>query len=212
MFAVGVVHRRNRSPRRIVDDGHQAHRALTLSGPPFICCGQLVKVGQLVKNSDTGFRYELIKIMGTEATERGHFRKLQVMVFGGVADFILCRLADASGHHAHLVSVGHVRPLARNGGGVGLSVCAFSFSPGDLQTFAHQDFRHLAPHVSRRRFADGPCPRHGLAHVVSLFHCSFSFKLIYFVAIGKRWSLPPEEDTPGQRPQRPPSLTVYILS
>lgn len=114
--------------------------------------------------------------MGTEATERGHFRELQVMVFDGVADLILCRLADASGHHAHFVSVGHVRPLARDGGGVRLSVDTLSFSPGDLQTFAHQDFRHLAPHVSRRRFADGPCPRHGLAHVVSLFHC---FCLLY---------------------------------
>ena len=150
--------------------------------------------------------------MSTETTERGYLRELQVMVFSRIADLILCGLADASGHHSHLVSVGHVRPLASDGGGVGLSVCAFSFSPGDLQTFAHQDFRHLAPHISRRRFADGPCPRHGLAHVVSLFHCSFSFTLIYFVAIGKRWSLPPGEDTPGQRPQRPPSLTVYILS
>lgn len=83
--------------------------------------------------------------MGTEATERGHLRKLQVMVFSRIADLILCGLADASGHHSHLVSVGHVRPLASDGGGVGLSVCALSFSPGDLQTFAHQDFRHPHP-------------------------------------------------------------------
>lgn len=77
VFAVGVVHRRNGSPRRIVDNGHQAHRALTLSGPPFICCGQLVKVGQLVKNPDAGLGHELVKVMSAEATERGHFRELR---------------------------------------------------------------------------------------------------------------------------------------
>ena len=109
--------------------------------------------------------------MGTEASESGNFRKLQVMIFGAIPDFILCGLANTGGHHFDLPGLAQLAPLVDDLADVSFSVDALSLSPRLLQTQGENDFGHLAADLSGGSFTDSPGAAHDGLQIVTLFHC-----------------------------------------
>ena len=100
----------------------------------------------------------------------GALVELVIVIFSAVADNVFRGPHDTALEPFNLLFGSGSGPLSDHGGGVDLSVDAFSLGPRLLQTQRKNDLGNLATHFSGGAFADSPGTAHNGGEIERLFH------------------------------------------